>query len=261
MLQVQKACPCLGSAEELSPEEAKAAAEATAGDVAAAFNGGGVMMHKTIGLVAIGNAVALPVLQIYTRSCSSGIFGWIPFLGDFFRECEVSSHFLHLFMASCNLVLVLVLTTIWDPTNEARGSIREALMTSLTALPSLFGRCSAFCRENVLAKLPMPDGIRETLLPDGVARSDDAASAAPAAPAASGKAVVAAGESSDDDDDDDDDSDDESGGPPAESDEEKGKADKKKKKGPPVKLPEPEKLPPPSPASSSPSKGNGKKKK
>jgi len=256
---MDKLCPCLKKGEEALPEDAAAAAEGAAAEAAAALEKvkqGGLVMHTAIGWVAIANAVALPVMQFLSQRCSGGLLGWIPVIGSWFTDCEVSSHLLHMILAICNLLLVLGLTTVWDPTNEARGSIYKVL----TALPSLVARGWASCRETVVSKLPIPGGMQEKLL-EGGPRSDDG-----------GEESSDGSEESEDSDDDEEKAGTSAAAAPPPADAKGKPADKKKKsrllgrsskeKLPPSgtdKLPAPEKLPAPAPApAKSPAKGKGK---
>ena len=236
------------------PEDA--ATEAAAAEAAAALRKmkqGGLMMHTAIGWVAIANAVSLPVLQFLSQRCSGGLLGWIPVIGTWFTDCEVSSHMLHMVLAICNLLFVLGLATVWDPTNEARASICKVL----NALPSLVAAGCTSCREKVRSKLPIPGGMHEKLL-EGAPRSDGDQESSDGS------------DESDDSDDDEEKAGTSAAATPPPADEKGKSADKKKKSrllGRSSKVPpSAEKLPPPSPAvkspapapSKSPAKGKGK---
>lgn len=195
----------------------------------AKLSSSGTRVHRLIGFVALANATALPIAQFMSMQCTR--FLW-------YNQCDFDMHMLHMVLAAFNWMMVLVLTTVWDPTNEARTSIKAFLL----ALPNLFGNCCGACKEKCLAKLPLPAGIRNKLglPPNGAALMD---------------------ESSDEEEEDDSESDEENAQPaaapaPAPA---PGREDSKRKgglfkKSSSKQLPPPEKLPAPSPETKTPSR-------
>ena len=150
---MDKLSPCLKNGGE--PLHDAAAAEAAVLEKAKQAR---VMMHTAISCGAVVNAFALPMLQYLNQRCTSGLLGWIPMqiISAWFTDCEVmSSHVLHMIMRVFNLLLVLLLTTVWDPTNEVRGNAHK-----------FFG-CRS-CRDKM--SLPLQGEMKEKLL-DGP-RSD-----------------------------------------------------------------------------------------
>ena len=156
--------PAAAAADEAAAA-ASAAAEQAAAEAAAAvakLGAAGPRVHTAIGFLAITNAFVLPMGQLLTQQCTH--FLW-------YNECDVDFHTVHLALAVLNLILMLYITTAWDPTNEARANVHAFL----TALPNLFGKCGDACKDKCLAKLPLPSGIRQKLglPPSGSTKMDD----------------------------------------------------------------------------------------
>ena len=156
--------PAAAAADEAAAAASEAAEQAAAEASAAVAKlaAAGPRVHTAIGFVAVGNACALPVGQLLTQQCTH--FLW-------YNECDVDFHTVHLGLAVLNLVLMLYITTAWDPTNEARANIHAFV----TALPNLFAKCGGACKEKCLAKLPLPAGIRQKLglPPSGATKMED----------------------------------------------------------------------------------------